>query len=156
VKRNSKTAKDTALNSLVFAFDTKAKTLGRILNYEYYGYPRDFIQQYQRALEAVTRADVLRAAKRYLARGFHHRGRGQPEQSDSRSPARAARTALDLTSPSRRNKRSSPMPPAWRKAVRFWRACSVAVAGAANWRPVKDFTVTQNDRFDPAPGRWMQ
>jgi zinc protease len=38
------TAKETALNSLVFAFDTKAKTLGRMLNYEYYGYPRDFIQ----------------------------------------------------------------------------------------------------------------
>ena len=44
-----KTAKDTALNSLVFAFDTKAKTLGRILTYEYYGYPKDFIQQYQKA-----------------------------------------------------------------------------------------------------------
>ena len=57
------TAKQTALNSLVFAFDTKAKTLGRLLNYEYFGYPRDFIQQYQKALAAVTKADVLRAAK---------------------------------------------------------------------------------------------
>ena len=57
------TAKQTALNSLVFAFDTKAKTLGRLLNYEYFSYPRDFIQQYQKALAAVTKADVLRAAK---------------------------------------------------------------------------------------------
>jgi len=61
-----KTAKDTALNSLVFAFDTKSKTILRMLNYEYYGYPRDFIQQYQKALAAVTRADVLRVAKAYL------------------------------------------------------------------------------------------
>ena len=30
-----KTAKDTALNSFVFAFDTRAKTLGRLLSYEY-------------------------------------------------------------------------------------------------------------------------
>jgi len=60
------TAKETALNSLVFAFDTKSKTLGRMLTYEYYGYPRDFIQQYQAALQAVTRADVLRAAKEHL------------------------------------------------------------------------------------------
>jgi zinc protease len=60
------TAKQTALNSLVFAFDTKAKTLGRVLNYEYYGYPKDFIQQYQKALEAVTKADVLRVAKERL------------------------------------------------------------------------------------------
>jgi zinc protease len=61
-----KTAKDTALNSLVFAFDSKAKTLNRLLNYEYYGYPKDFIQQYQSALAAVTRADVLRVAKERL------------------------------------------------------------------------------------------
>ena len=57
------TARQSALNSLVFAFDTKAKTLARLLNYEYYGYPKDFIDIYQRGLEAVTRADVLRAAR---------------------------------------------------------------------------------------------
>src|SRR5262249_22289918 len=61
-----KTAKDAALNSLVFAFETKVKTLNRVLAYEYFGYPRDFIQQYQKGLEAVTRADVLRAAKEHL------------------------------------------------------------------------------------------
>ncbi len=61
-----KTAKDTALNSLVFAFDTKTKTLGRMLTYEYYGYPPDFIAQYQKALAAVTRADILRVAKERL------------------------------------------------------------------------------------------
>lgn len=61
-----KTAKDTALNSLVFAFDTRAKTLGRLLTYEYFGYPKDFIQQYQKALAAVTKADVLRVAREHL------------------------------------------------------------------------------------------
>jgi len=61
-----KTAKDTALNSLVFAYDTRAKTLRRILTYEYYGYPTDFIEQYQKALETVSRADVLRVAKEHL------------------------------------------------------------------------------------------
>jgi zinc protease len=60
------TAKQTALNSLVFAFDTKAKTLGRVLTYEYYGYPKDFIEQYQKALAAVTKADVLRVARERL------------------------------------------------------------------------------------------
>jgi zinc protease len=60
------TAKQTALNSLVFAFDTKSKTLGRMLTYEYYRYPKDFIEQYQKALSAVTKADVLRVAKQRL------------------------------------------------------------------------------------------
>jgi len=61
-----KTAKDSALNSLVFAFDSRTKTLGRLLTYDYYGYPKDFIQQYQKALGEVTRADVLRVAKARL------------------------------------------------------------------------------------------
>ena len=60
------TAKDTALNSLVFAFDSKSKTLNRLLTYEYFGYPKDFIQRYQKALAAVTRADVLRVAQKHL------------------------------------------------------------------------------------------
>ena len=60
------TAKETALNGLVFAFDTRAKTLGRLLTYEYFGYPKDFIQQYQKALAAVTKADVLRVARQRL------------------------------------------------------------------------------------------
>ncbi len=58
-----RTAKETALNSFVFAFDTRSKTLGRMLTYEYYGYPDDFVAQFQKALAAVTRADVLRVAK---------------------------------------------------------------------------------------------
>jgi zinc protease len=58
-----RTAKEGALNRLVFAFDSQAKTLARLMSNEYYGYPKDFIQQYQKGLAAVTRADVLRVAK---------------------------------------------------------------------------------------------
>lgn len=60
------TAKQTVLNSFVFRFDTPAKTLRRLLRYEYYGYPADFIFQYQKAIQAVTKADVLRVARQYL------------------------------------------------------------------------------------------
>jgi len=59
-------AKDTVANSFVFNFDTPAKTLNRILRYDYFGYPRDFIDQYQRAIQAVTRADVLRVAREHI------------------------------------------------------------------------------------------
>ena len=61
-----KSAKDTVANSFVFNFDTPAKTLNRILRYDYFGYPRDFIDRYQRAIQAVTRADVLRVAREHL------------------------------------------------------------------------------------------
>ena len=59
-------AKQTVANSFVFNFDTMSKTLNRMLRYDYYGYPRDFIHQYQHAIEAVTRADVLRVAREHL------------------------------------------------------------------------------------------
>ncbi|MCC6860542.1 MAG: insulinase family protein [Bryobacterales bacterium] len=61
-----KAAKDSVLNSFVFNFDTKSKTLNRLLRYEYFGYPRDFIFQYQKAIEGVTGEDVLRVAKEHL------------------------------------------------------------------------------------------
>lgn len=60
------TAKQTVLNSFVFHFDTPAKTLSRLLRYEYFDYPKDFIFQYQKAVAAVTKADVLRVARQYL------------------------------------------------------------------------------------------
>lgn len=60
------TAKDTVLNSFVFFFDRPSKTLNRLVQYEYRGYPRDFIFQYQKAVAAVTKADVLRVAKEHF------------------------------------------------------------------------------------------
>ncbi|HUA19341.1 MAG TPA: pitrilysin family protein [Bryobacteraceae bacterium] len=60
------TAKDTVLNGFVFFFDRPSKTLNRLLQYEYFGYPKDFIFQYQKAIAAVTQADVLRVAKQYF------------------------------------------------------------------------------------------
>jgi len=60
------TAKDSVLNSFVFFFDSPAKTLNRVLMYEYFGYPRDFLFEYQKKVGAVTRADVLRVAKDHM------------------------------------------------------------------------------------------
>jgi len=59
-------AKDKVVNGFIFNFDTPSKTLNRLLTYRYYGYPDDFIFQYQKAVQQVTRADVLRVAKQYI------------------------------------------------------------------------------------------
>ena len=59
-------AKETKLNSFVFNFEDPAQTLSRLMRYEYYGYPADFIFRYQRGVEATTAADVQRVAKTYL------------------------------------------------------------------------------------------
>ena len=60
------TAKDSVLNSFVFYFDSPAKTLNRVMNYEYFGYPKDFLFAYQKKVAAVTRADVLRVFREHI------------------------------------------------------------------------------------------
>lgn len=59
-------AKDSILNSFVFNFEDPGQTLSRLMRYEYYGYPEDFIFQYQREVEATTIEDVQRVAQTYL------------------------------------------------------------------------------------------
>ncbi|MFB2937758.1 M16 family metallopeptidase [Aerosakkonemataceae cyanobacterium BLCC-F154] len=62
-------AKDSVLNSFVFNFQKPAQTLSRLMRYEYYGYPADFLFRYQRDVEATTAADVQRVARQYLQPG---------------------------------------------------------------------------------------
>ena len=59
-------AKDGILNSFVFNFDGKGEIVGRLMTYDYYGYPRDFLQTYQKSVERVTVEDVRRAAAKHL------------------------------------------------------------------------------------------
>ncbi|HBW58328.1 MAG TPA: peptidase M16, partial [Oscillatoriales bacterium UBA8482] len=59
-------AKESTLNSFIFKFEDPAQTLSRLMQYEYYGYPQDFIFDYQRQVQATTIEDVQRVAKQYL------------------------------------------------------------------------------------------
>lgn len=59
-------AKNSILNSFVFKFENPAQTLSRLMTYEYYGYPSDFIFRYQKAVKETTIEDIQRVAKTYL------------------------------------------------------------------------------------------
>ncbi|MGB7444213.1 MAG: pitrilysin family protein [Coleofasciculaceae cyanobacterium] len=61
-----KRAKEGVMNSFVFNFQDPSQTLSRLMRYEYYGYPEDFIFQYRKGVEATTVADIQRVAKKYL------------------------------------------------------------------------------------------
>ncbi len=56
-------AKDSVLNSFVFNFQTPNQTLSRLIRYEYYGYPDDFVFQFRDGVEQATVASVLEAAQ---------------------------------------------------------------------------------------------
>jgi len=57
-------AKDAILNSMVFDFTSEFAVLNRLAAYEYYGYPKDFLQQYQTAVKTLGPDEILAAAGR--------------------------------------------------------------------------------------------
>jgi zinc protease len=59
-------AKESILNSFVFNFESPNQTLARLMRYEYFGYPEDFIFQYQQGVKAATVEDVQRVAREHL------------------------------------------------------------------------------------------
>lgn len=86
-------AKDSVINSFVFNFQDPSQIISRLITYEFYGYPDDFIFQYRQDVEAITSADIQRAAQEHL----------QPEKlvtlvvgnSDSMNPPLSTLTSND-------------------------------------------------------------
>jgi zinc protease len=58
--------KDGILKGFAFEFDSVGKIVQRMLSYEYYGYPRDYLQRFRENIAKVTKADVLRVARQHL------------------------------------------------------------------------------------------
>jgi len=59
-------AKDSLINSFVFAFEDSHSVVTQVLNLDFYGYQADFLLRYRERLAAVTAADVQSAARRHL------------------------------------------------------------------------------------------
>jgi zinc protease len=59
-------AKEGILNSWVFNFDTTGELVQRMMTYDYYGYPRDFLAKFKENIDKVTQDDILRAAKKNI------------------------------------------------------------------------------------------
>jgi zinc protease len=61
-------AKDSILNAFVFRFDSPAKVLQEKMLYEFFGYPLDFLENFQKEIRNVTPAEVTRVAAKYVHR----------------------------------------------------------------------------------------
>ena len=59
-------AKEARINSFAFTVDGSAAYMSSYLFYIYYGYPADYLQTWRDRLSAVTRDDIMRAARRLL------------------------------------------------------------------------------------------
>ena len=58
--------KDATMKGFAFEFDAAGKIVRRLMRYEYYAYPSDFLERYQENVGKVTREDIARVAKQYL------------------------------------------------------------------------------------------
>ena len=65
-ERELEDAKESILNSFVFNFASPNQTLLRVMRYEYFDYPEDFIFEYQDRVQNTQREDILKAAQEHI------------------------------------------------------------------------------------------
>jgi zinc protease len=152
-----KTAKDTVLNGFVFHFDRPSKTLNRLVLYEYFGYPRDFLFQYQKAIAAVTKADILRVAKKYFQMSdLTYVAAGNPK--DFGTPLSAFGLPvhdIDLTIPEPKKEAAKADPASLRKGKDLLQRVQQALGGADKLAAVKD-VVYHGEAAIETPGATMK
>jgi len=137
------TAKDTVLNGFVFNFDRPSKTINRLLTYQYYGYPKDFIFQYQKAIAAVTKADVLRVAQKYfLPKNLTYVAVGNPKEFGAPLASLGIKVEpIDLTIPEPKPEAAqatAPTPATLAKGKELLQRVQQALGGADKLAAVKD------------------
>jgi hypothetical protein len=142
------------LNRFAFSFDSQAKSLQRLMVFEYFGYAGDFIEQYQSSVAAVTRADVRDAAKRRFQPGnLLIVLAGDPMDFEhSVGTLGLPVTSLDLTIPEFRAVRSQADQESLRRGRELLQMAQNAAGGAEKLEGIRDFTEISAVQVDPAFG----
>ncbi|MBZ5634374.1 MAG: insulinase family protein [Acidobacteriia bacterium] len=146
-------AKQAVLNSFVFFFDSPAKTLNRVMRYEYFGYPKDFLFQYQKAIAGVTRADVLRVAKEHI-----HPDElaivtvGNPKEFGKPLAALGKVNELDLTIPEPKQELAKSDAGSLARGKQLLERAQQSMGGAEKLAAVKDATYTAEIALEQAAG----
>jgi len=93
-------AKDMYLNGYAFENDSTLKIVGRLMLYEFYGYPTDFNVRLRDGVERVTKDDVLRVARKHLIPdALTILAVGRQEQFDKPLSTFGKVTTIDITIP---------------------------------------------------------
>ncbi len=147
-------AKDSTINSFVFNFDSPSKTLGRLVTYDYFGYPKDFLFQYQKALAAVTKADVLRVAKQYLRpEEFTLVAVGNP--AEFKTPLESLNLPvkkIDLTIPEPKRAQPAASAETLARGKQLLEKLQQAVGGAGKLAAVRDYSHNADVKLLSVPG----
>src|ERR1700733_9542616 len=155
-KEELEMAKESVVNSFVFNFDTPSKTLNRLVIYDYYGYPKDFIYRYQKGVEAVTAADILRVAKERLdPKKLTMVAVGNPKEfGEPLAGLGIPISDLDITIPEPKSQSATTTadPQSIDKGRMLLKQAQNAAGGLDKLAAVKDIRETLNMQFDQSAG----
>ena len=148
-----KAAKETVENGFVFNFDTRSKTLNRMVTYEYFGYPKDFIFQYQKAIAAVTKADILRVAKQYVhVQELATVAVGNPKEFGKPIETLGKVILIDLSIPEPKQEAAKADSDSLAKGKLLLQKVQTALGGADKLAAVKDYVQMSEVQIDPSVG----
>ena len=146
-------AKQAVLNSFVFFFDSPEKTLNRMVTYAYHGYPKDFLFQYQKAIESVTRADILRVSKQYLQPDqLTIVAVGNPQEMPKPLSTLGTVNTIDLTIPQPKQVLASADDASLARGKALLQKAQQAMGGTDKLRAVKDIVLAGELKAPPEAG----
>lgn len=147
-----KEAKEAAVSAIAGAWDTGPKAFLRAMTQEYYGLPRDFPQQHQAGIMAVTRADVLRVAKQYLnPESMTTLVIGNPQMFATPLEKLSPQiNRIDLTLPEPKQAVTESSDASIAEGKRLLQRAATAVGGADKLAAVKDYSITSEYQLDPS------
>jgi zinc protease len=144
-------ARETAVNSLVFTNDNRTKLFAGQMVLDYYGYPKDYLPQHQKALQSVTRADVLRVAKQYLnPANLTVVVAANPTMFGEPLEKLGPVTKLDLAIPEAKPEVVESSDASLAEGKQILLRAQAAAGGAEKLAAVKDYTMLAEYLIDPA------
>jgi zinc protease len=144
-------ARDAAIHRLAFSYDSRVRLFLKQVQLAAVGYPLDFLAQHQKALAAVTGADLLRVAKQRLRPAdltivIAANPRMLVESFDKLGPV----TRLDLTIPPPQATLADTSEESLARGRALLAQAQAATGGAAKLAAVKDYVMLAEYRIDPA------
>jgi len=134
-------AKDSWLNSYVFNFDTKRKILGRMMSYDYYGLPVDYLQQLKEAVEKITPQDIIAVAKRKLnPDNLQILVVGKAEEFDQPLSVFGQVNEIDITIPAPSQEAFTATDEQLACGMQMLAKAAAACGGVANYKKIKHMT----------------
>jgi len=138
-------AKNGWLNSFVFNFDTKSEILGRMMTYDYYGMPRDYLQQLKEQVENLKPQDIIDVAKRKLdPKHLQIVVVGKADEFDEPLSTFGTVTDIDITIPGPTVEAFAATEEEMAQGKEWLTKAATVCGGADNFKKINSITVSAN------------